>query len=178
MAESGWTDTDGDGYVDKDGENLELRYLTYTSRQELPLLAESAQANLKKIGIDLKVNATDNYKTFLKNGEYDIFAKAIVTAPTGDPEYYFTSHIVEGAVDNAGHYNSAAISQLENQLHNTYGAAERSNIAVKMMQQVLDDCALFYASHLKMSFVMKPNVEGFTAHPSDYYEIRPELEKK
>lgn len=178
LAESGWTDTNGDGYVDKDGQNLSLRYLTYTSRQELPLLAESAQANLKLIGIDLKVNATDNYKTFLKNGEYDIFSKAIVTAPTGDPEYYFTSHIVDGAVDNAGNYNNYYVNQLENQLHNTFGAAERSNIAIQMMQHVLDDCALFYASHLKMSFVMKPNVEGFTAHPSDYYEITPALEKK
>lgn len=178
LAESGWVDTDGDGYVDKDGKNLELRYLTYTSRQELPLLAESAQANLKLIGIDLKVNATDNYKTFLKNGEYDIFSKAIVTAPTGDPEYYFTSHIIDGAVDNAGNYNNYYVNQYENELHNTFGAAERSALAVKMTQYILDDCAIFYASHLKMSFVMKPNVEGFTAHPSDYYEITPALEKK
>ena len=178
LAESGWVDTDGDGYVDKDGQNLQLRYLTYTSRQELPLLAESAQANLKLIGIDLQVNATDNYKTFLKDGEYDIFAKAIVTAPTGDPEYYFTSHIIDGAVDNAGNYNNWYVNEFENELHNTFGAAERSALAVKMMQYVLDDCALVYASHLKMSFVMKPNVEGFTAHPSDYYEITPALEKK
>ena len=178
LAESGWADTDGDGYVDKDGQNLELRYLTYTSRQELPLLAESAQASLKKIGVKLNVNATDNYKTFLRDGDYDIFSKAIVTAPTGDPEYYFTSHIIPGAVDNAGNYDSAEIDRLEDELHNTFGAENRSAIAVQMSQQILDDCALFYASHLKMSFVMKPNVEGFTAHPSDYYEIRPELEKK
>ena len=177
LKEAGYEDTDGDGYVDKDGKNLELRYLTYTSRQELPLLAEAMQANLKKIGIKLDVNATDNYKTFLKNGEYDIYAKAIVTAPAGDPEYYFTSHIVPGAVDNAGFYDSPQIVALEEQLHNTYGAEERSALAVRMGQQILDDCALFYASHLRMSFVMKPNVEGFAAHPSDYYEIRPELDK-
>ena len=178
LADSGWTDSDGDGYVDKDGKNLELRYLTYTSRQELPLLAESAQASLKKIGVKLEVNATDNYKTFLKSGEYDIFSKAIVTAPTGDPEYYFTSHIISGAVDNAGNYNSAEITRLEEALHNTFGADKRSALAIRMSQQVLDDCALIYASHLRMSFVMKPNIEGFTAHPSDYYEIRPELDKK
>ena len=178
LAEAGYVDTDGDGYVDKNGKNLELRYLTYTSRQELPLLAESAQDSLKKIGIKLNVNATDNYKAFLKNGEYDIFAKAIVTAPTGDPEYYFTSHIVTGAVDNAGFYDSPEIVALERELHNTYGAGARSALAIKMSQQILDDCALFYASHLRMTFVMKQNIEGFTAHPSDYYEIRPELDKR
>ncbi len=175
LAQAGWTDSDGDGFVDKDGKNLELRYLTYTSRQELPLLAEVAQDSLKKIGVKLEVNATDNYKSFLKSGDYDIFSKAIVTAPTGDPEYYFTSHIVSGAVDNAGFYESPEISRLEDELHNTFGAENRSAIAIKMSQQILDDCALFYASHLKMSLVMKPNVEGFVAHPSDYYEIRPEL---
>ena len=178
LADSGWIDSDGDGYVDKDGKNLELRWLTYTSRQELPLLAEAAQASLKQIGVKLNVNATDNYKTFLKNGDYDIFSKAIVTAPTGDGEYYFTSHIVPGAVDNAGFYDSAEISALENELHNTFGAENRSEIVIKMSQKVLDDCALIYASHLKMSFVMKPNVENFTAHPSDYYEITAALDKK
>ena len=177
LADAGWSDSDGDGYVDKGGKNLELRWLTYTSRQELPLLAEAAQASLKQIGVKLNVNATDNYKTFLKSGDYDIFSKAIVTAPTGDPEYYFTSHIVPGAVDNAGFYDSEQISALENELHNTFGADKRSELAIKMSQQVLDDCALIYASHLRMSFVMKPNVEGFKAHPSDYYEITAELDK-
>ena len=178
LADSGWSDSDNDGYVDKGGKNLELRWLTYTSRQELPLLAEAAQANLKKIGIKLNVNATDNYKTFLKNGDYDIFSKAIVTAPTGDPEYYFTSHIVPGAVDNAGFYHSEQIAALEKELHNTFGADKRSELAIKMSQQILNDCALIYASHLRMSFVMKPNIEGFTAHPSDYYEITSALDKK
>ena len=178
LADSGWIDTDGDGFVDKNGQNLELRWLTYTSRQELPLLAESAQANLKKIGVKLNVNATDNYKNFLKSGEYDIFAKAIVTAPTGDPEYYFTSHIVANAVDNAGFYDNPTIFALENELHNTFGAEKRSKLAIQMSKLILDDYALIYASHLKMSFVMKPNIEGFKAHPSDYYEITAALDKK
>ncbi|MBR1580665.1 MAG: ABC transporter substrate-binding protein [Selenomonadaceae bacterium] len=173
----GWSDSDGDGYLDRDGRTLELNYLTYTSRQELPLLAEMLQADLKKIGVKLNVNATDNYKAFLKRGDYDLFSKAIVTAPTGDPEYYFTSHVVSSAVDNAGHYKSPVIDQLEERLHNTYTADNRAALAVQMSQQVLDDCALIYASHLKMSFVMKNNVEGFAAHPSDYYEITPALDK-
>ena len=36
-------DSDGDGIREKDGEKLVIRWLTYPSRQELPLLAESAR---------------------------------------------------------------------------------------------------------------------------------------
>ena len=39
---------DGDGIREKDGQKLTIRWLTYPSRQELPLLAESAQSNLKR----------------------------------------------------------------------------------------------------------------------------------
>ena len=66
LREAGWTDTDGNGYVDKNGQDLTVRWLTYTSRQELPLLAEAAQAFLKEVGIRAEVNATDNYNDFLQ----------------------------------------------------------------------------------------------------------------
>ncbi len=178
LKEAGYADTDGDGYVDKGGKNLELRYLTYPSRQELPILAEALQANLKKIGVKLDVNSTDSYKAVLKSGEYDIFAKALVTAPTGDPEYYFVGNLLKDAADNSGSYNSPKLEELAASLHNTYGTAARAALAVAMSQQVLDDCAVLYASHLRMSLVMKKGVEGFKAHPSDYYEISAELEKK
>ena len=46
LAQSGWIDTDGDGYVDKDGKKLRLNFYTYTSRPEVILYAEALQVEL------------------------------------------------------------------------------------------------------------------------------------
>lgn len=177
LESAGWIDTDGDGIREKDGEKLSINWLTYTSRQELPLLAESVQASYKKAGIDVKVNATDSYKDFLKAGNYDVFANAFVTAPTGDSQYYFTTHVVDGSDYNTGHYHNDKVEKLVEQLHNEFDTNKRSNLAVQISQQILDDNAYIYASYLKMSFVMKKGITGFTAHSSDYYEITADLDK-
>ncbi len=176
LAQSGWKDTDGDGYVEKNGEKLTLRWLTYPSRQELPLLAENVQASLKQIGIDVKINCTANHLDYVKKGEWDIYASAFVCAPTGDPEYFFTTHCLKNSSKNRGGYYNEQLEQLEEQLSTTFDTEGRKQLGIKMTQTILDDNAFIFASHLKMSIVSGKGVSGLTAHPSDYYEITAELD--
>lgn len=176
LAQSGWKDTDGDGYVEKNGEKLTLRWLTYPSRQELPLLAENVQASLKQIGIEVKINCTANHLDYVKKGEWDIYASAFVCAPTGDPEYFFTTHCLKNSSKNRGGYYNEQLEQLEEQLSTTFDIEGREQLGIKMTQIILDDNAFIFASHLKMSIVSGRGVSGLTAHPSDYYEITAELD--
>ena len=176
LEQSGWKDTDGDGYVDKNGEKLTLRWLTYPSRQELPLLAENVQASLKQIGIEVKINCTANHLDYIKKGEWDIYASAFVCAPTGDPEYFFTTHCLKNSSKNRGGYYNEQLEQLEEQLSTTFDKESREQLGIKMTQTILDDNAFIFASHLKMSIVSGKGVSGLTAHPSDYYEITAELD--
>lgn len=176
LAQSGWKDTDGDGYVDKNGEKLTLRWLTYPSRQELPLLAENVQASLKQIGIEVKINCTANHLDYVKKGEWDIYASAFVCAPTGDTEYFFTTHCLKNSSKNRGGYYNEQLEQLEEQLSTTFDTEGREQLGIKMTQTILDDNAFIFASHLKMSIVSGKGVSGLTAHPSDYYEITAELD--
>lgn len=73
-------------------------------------------------------------------------------------------------------YHSDTVETLVAQLRNEFDVEKRSDLAVQIAQQVLNDHAYIYASHLKMSFVMKKGRTGFTAHPSDYYEITADLD--
>ena len=177
LAEAGWSDTDGDGYVDKDGQKLTLRWLTYPSRQELPLLAESVQATMKEIGIDIQVNCTANHLDFIESGEWDIYASAFVTAPTGDPEFFFTTHCLDASSKNRGGYHSDELEALEAQMSQTFDVNERAKLATQMTQVILDDNSFVFASHLKMSIVSGEGVTGLIAHPCDYYEITVDLDK-
>lgn len=177
LAEAGWTDEDGDGYVEKDGKRLTICWLTYPSRQELPLLAESAQASLKKIGIEVQIQCTANHLELLKKGNWDVYVSAFVSAPTGDPEYFFTTHCVQDSSKNRGGYYSETFEMLEQQLSGEFDTEKRTELAIEMTQTLLDDHMFFFASHLKMSMVSGEGVTGLTAHPCDYYEITVNLDK-
>ena len=177
LEEAGWTHTDGDGVREKDGTPLVLRWLTYPSRQELPLLAESAQATLGEIGFQVEINSTANHNSIRADRTaWDVYFSAMVTAPTGDPEYFFTYHCLDSSDSNDGHYHSDKLEQLAQEMSQTFDTDRRGELAVEMQQTILDDNAYVFCSHLRMSMAARAGVTGLAAHPCDYYEITADLD--
>lgn len=175
LEEAGWIDTDGDGYRDKDGHKLTIRWLTYPGRLEQPKLAEYAQATLKEIGIEVDVNCTSDHLSIADSGEYDVYVSSLTTAPTGDPEYFFTTCALESSAKNRSNHSIAEVESLYEELHQEFDTEKRGELAVQMQQAMLDESAIFFVSHLNMGIVTKSNVTGMYAHPCDYYEITAEL---
>lgn len=177
LEEAGWVDTDGDGIREKDGKELTLRWLTYPSRQEQPLLAEAAQATLGDIGFDVQINNTADHNSIRTDtSAWDIYVSAMVTAPTGDPEYFFTYHCLDSSSSNDGHYHSDKLEELAEEMGQTFDTERREELAVEMQQVILDDNAYVFCSHLRMSMISKSTVTGLAAHPCDYYEITVDLD--
>ncbi|MBQ1337292.1 MAG: hypothetical protein IIY32_03160, partial [Thermoguttaceae bacterium] len=73
--------------ADKDGKNLEVDFVYYSSRAELPIFAEAAQADAAKIGIKVNLKNVD-YNVMDKlgvSGDYDLMISNIMTEQAGDP---------------------------------------------------------------------------------------------
>ena len=173
---AGWEAGD-DGIREKDGKKLVVKWLTYPSRQELPLLAESAQATLKDIGIEVDINCTADNNSILEDPTaWDVYAMANVQAPTGDPEYWFTVFATSDATKNSGKYSSAKLDELEAQLSKEFDEDKRAELAVQMQQTILDDNAFVFCSFLKMSMISRSNVTGYESHACDYYQVTADLD--
>ena len=59
LKEAGWTDSDGDGFVDKAGQKLTFTLNYPMGNRTRELTAPIIQQNLKKIGIDVSLNIAD-----------------------------------------------------------------------------------------------------------------------
>lgn len=177
LEDAGWVDSDGDGVREKDGKKLAVKWLTYPSRQELPILAESAQSTLADIGIKVEINSTADQNEVVKDpSKWDVYAMANVQCPTGDPQYWFTVFARTGAAKNQGQYSNPDLDALIEQMSVTFDTDERNALALKMQQEVLDDDAFVFCAFLKMSMISQAKVKNYTPHACDYYQVTRDLD--
>lgn len=180
---AGWTDTDGDGIREKDGQKLKLDFVVYNSRAELPLYAEAVQADAKKAGFDVKIKSVD-YNLLDKmgiNGEYDCLISNITTANTGDPEiflnWYWRSNKNGDNIQNGSGYSNPLLDEKFAQLASEFSAEKRRALIIEIQQIILQDGAGLFLGYPETNIISATKITGAQMYPSDYYwltnKIRP-----
>ncbi len=179
LAGAGWSDTDGDGILDKDGVSLSLRAVTFASRVEMGQFLELLQAELSGIGIELKVDVMENTDDVVASGDYDLDCESGVMAPTGNAQYFINMMFVTGGSSNFSHYSNPQVDALAAELAKTADEKERDAIVRQIVQMVLDDNAMTVYNHQKMVNVYSKDVKGYSTHPSEYYllDVNTDIER-
>ena len=171
LKESGYYDSDNDGILEKDGDKLKFKLITYSTRAELPLIAQALQSDLKEIGIDISVEVSDNIMDVLQNGRFDLAIYSNVTAATGDTYAYLNNLIERNGASNYGGYINQDAEVLLKEMESEFDIDRRNEFASMIVKESLDDYGFNFIANLKMSFVMKSNVKNFHVHPTDYYQF-------
>lgn len=181
LADAGWKDTDGDGFVDKDGKNLELDFIYYSGRAELPLFAEATQSDAKKIGIKINLknvdyNVLDGIGT---RGEYDLLISNILTEPAGDPEVfinqYWKTNVNGSNPQNGSGYSNPAYDALSDQLASEFDPAKRKEIIFQMEKILQDDTAILIFGYPQTNMISSKKLKNADIKPCDYYWITKEI---
>ena len=64
LADAGWTDTDGDGIADKDGEPLSMRLVYMGTWSLMQAIAPIVYDNWREIGVDVQLDPLDEAKAY------------------------------------------------------------------------------------------------------------------
>ncbi|EKA92612.1 ABC transporter substrate-binding protein, partial [Fusobacterium periodonticum] len=172
LAKAGYKDVDGDGFVEKpDGSKLELNFVIYTSREELKVYAQAAQANLKDVGINVNLK-TVSYETLLDmrdSGNFDLLIWNVLAANTGDPEKYLYENWDSSSASNQAGYKNAKVDELLDKLNAEFDPEKRKDLAIEIQQLIMNDAATVFFGYETTFLYSNKKVQNLKMFPMDYY---------
>ena len=178
LDEAGYKDVDGDGFVETpDGDPLVLDFVIYTSRAELGVYAQAAQASLKEIGINVNLN-TVSYETLLDmrdSGQYDLLIWNVLVANTGDPENYLRENWYSSSANNTTGYNNPEVDKLLDELAQTFDEDKRKDLIIDIQQDIMDDAATVFFGYETTYLFSNKKVTGVKMYPMDYYWLTKDI---
>lgn len=169
LSDAGYTDTNGDGIVEKDGKPVSLRIATYSTKAELSMFCEEMASSLKEVGIDLKVEVYESVAEQQKTGDFDLLMVSFTMCPTGDPLYFANIAFKTNGSSNYGHYSNAEVDSIINQMTREFDAEKRTELAKEVQKLVCEDVGYIVVGHSKYVYVMNSSVKGLKTNPSEYY---------
>ncbi|MBR3275969.1 MAG: ABC transporter substrate-binding protein [Eubacterium sp.] len=173
LKDAGYEDTDGDGYVDKDGKALELRLIH--DDDSISAAMDAVMDMAKTAGIKLDVKKVDTTADAEHSGDYDIMIRNWQSLSTGDPQWLLDSMYKTGAMNNLSNYSSAEMDEICNKMTQAFTFEDRQALAIEAEKLILAD-SINVMMFGQNNFVMaRKNVSNVKPYPIDYYFIDWEL---
>jgi peptide/nickel transport system substrate-binding protein len=168
-------DTDGDGYRELDGKNIELNYYIGANRQ-MDLIGQAQASQLESIGIKCNLQIVDNYSysDIMMNKSFDLVSSNEVTSPTGDPAN-FLSHWYSESNSNYSSYKNEEYDKIYEELQVEFDTDKRRDDIIKLQQILLDDSAVLTYGYYNFNICSNDTITGVHCPTSDFYWITTDI---
>ncbi len=144
LKKAGWEDTNKDGVLDKDfnGQRRDFRFTLYYANKDSEKYWVMYQSDLKKVGIDMKLQVLE-WNTFLKNLDDGNFDAAALGWSGGsvdvDPkQIWHSSTAVKGGSNFIG-YKNPEVDKLIDQARQELDKKKRITILRKVYRMIAED---------------------------------------
>jgi len=141
LAQAGWKDTDGDGFLDKNGKKFEFDLITNNGNQQRMDITVLVQRQLKNLGIDVKI-ALYEWSAFIKNkiNPRDFEACILGWGLSYDPDIYeiwHSSQIEKGF--NFTAYKNPEVDRLIEEGRTEFNREKRKQIYYRIHELIAED---------------------------------------
>jgi peptide/nickel transport system substrate-binding protein len=159
-----------DGYYEKDGKVLTLN-LAYYAARSLDTLAALMQEQLKAAGIQVVLTCEEDPDgTYIATGDFDIALYCMIADKAGDPYYFISCTLAEGAPYNCGGFSNPQVQEMILQLAKEPDTKKRAQLADQIVQAAMDEDAFGYVALFNKITVMRNGVKGVAENnPFDFY---------
>lgn len=167
---AGYEDTDGNGYVEKDGEELVLTIALRSSASTA--VYQALQDMWKEIGVHVEIQQLENTSDVRDSGEFDFLTGGWQTVNNADGQSYLKNRWSEGGPDNYSGYYSEAFEAVMEKLDGAFDEESRLECFVEAQQILADEspCIFLYAN-ANITLVNSEKLDNVTVFPIDYYQI-------
>lgn len=142
LAEAGWVDHDGDGFLDRDGRRFSFTILTNQGNEQRKQACEIIQKRLKEIGIDVKIQIVE-WGTFLKEfidkKRFDAVLLAWNLSPDPDIFDIFHSSKTRPGEFNFVSYKNEEVDRLLEEGRRLFKEEERAPVYRRIHRIISDD---------------------------------------
>ena len=167
LAESGWTDSDGDGILDKDGQKLTIDYITSPIWEEA--FNELLAGYLTKAGFDVQMRAMDDAGIAAEgaDGNYSMLYIYWTRADPSPLRILFHSENIDGGAAYTRFRNAeldAALADGDTQTDE----AVREQDYVTAQQIIMENALVLPLFTVNTSYLNAPSVQDFTFDVEGY----------
>lgn len=168
MTQEGWK-KNKKGMWEKDGNVFQATLLTFPQRPELTVMAEVIQSALLEEGMKVTIRQVENIDDTLANEEWDLSMYSMLTAHTGDPQYFLEVFYLSNSPANLSKYTSDHVDQMIHELSQKSDIEERNGLAISIQEKISEDIPQSFIVFPNTVFAIKKELKGFIANPIEYY---------